>query len=208
MYLFAKSMAFFWTLAEASILLFMRWGTLRAEKGNGRQSGFIAASIGVLALLGVLLFFGESFLGLIVDLESRFPRTLYRWALWNFFCTLWVILEGSITLYVWRIWRVLRDAQATRYAITRGPAGTKPVGGWGTPVLAGAFLLLYFFYQAALFQLAGDPGLTIREVVRISQFYIRICGIFWIAFEWVVAIQGIRAYRLLKRMGETAHGNH
>ena len=41
-----------------------------------------------------------------------------------------------------------------------------------------------------------------RGIHNVAVFYVRICGILWIAFEWVVAIYGIRTWSLLKKMEE------
>lgn len=195
MYLFIKSMAFFWTLAEVIILVAVRWGHLLAAGKECPQKGaFAAAGIG-LAFSGGLLFLGEPLLGCFVDLEARLPLTLYRWALWNFFCTVWVVLEGCIMVYVCRIFRVLKAVEdpSTAAGLAANRRNT------GIPILAGAFLCLYMVYQAGLLHAVGRFDLEAGPVARISLFYIRICGVFWILFEWVVAVKGVRAYRLLRQ---------
>lgn len=195
MYLFIKSMAFFWTLAEAIILVAVRWGHLLAAGKDCPQKGaFVAAGIG-LALSGGLLFLGEPLLGCFIDLDARLPLTLYRWALWNFFCTVWVVLEGCIMVYVCRIFTIL-NASVTPSGVGVSATGHRKTG---IPILVGAFLCLYLVYQAGLFNAVHRFGIDAGPVVRISLFYIRICGVFWILFEWVVAAKGIQAYRILKQ---------
>ena len=196
MYLFVKSMAFFWTLAEAAILVAVRWGYVVAadEKEGGR--GLAAAAVGT-AILGGLLFLGEPLLGRFLDLDARLHRSLYRWGLWNFFCTVWVVLEGCIMIYVLRLGRLLRAAGNP----PEKRDGAAPGSGWTVVLLSAPLLLLYLCYQVGLLHAVERFGLGVRSVTGISLFYIRVCGIFWILFEWVVAVEGIRAYRLLKRRG-------
>jgi hypothetical protein len=195
MYLFIKSMALFWTLAEAAILVAVRWGYVLASGGEERARGITVAAVGT-AFLGALLFLGEPLLGRFLDLDARLPRSLYRWGLWNFFCTVWVVLEGCIMIYVSRLGRLLRAAASPpgkRNAFSSGSASLL--------LLPAALFLLYLCYQAGLFHAVDRHGLGVRSVTAISLFYIRICGLFWILFEWVVAVEGIRAYRVLKRRG-------
>ena len=196
MYLFAKGMALFWTVAEVGILAAVRWGYhLSADKGSGFRATALGSSI-LLAALGFLLFFGETLAGRFIDLENLLPRTLFRWALWNFFCTLWVLLEGCIMIYVCRLYRTLHQRGRSSSGTRARPSRKKSLS---LPLLALGLMGLFAAYQAGLFHAVDRYEFDLREVVRISTFYIRICGVFWILFEWVVAVQGIRAYRLLKR---------
>ncbi len=126
---------------------------------------------------------------------------LYRWALWNFFCTIWVVLEGAIMIYVLRLYKNIREASKQTNAPRANGKRRIPVVRWdfGIPLLAGLLFSFYFFYQYNLFAMAlGDGSLDGWGIYRVSVFYIRICGLFWILFEWVVAIIGIRTYGLFK----------
>jgi hypothetical protein len=196
MYLFVKSMAFFWTLAEAAILVAVRWGFHLAAGREGGPRGIAAAVVGTSAL-GVLLFLGEPLIGRFLDLDERLVRSLYRWGLWNFFCTVWVVLEGCIMIYVLRLGRMLRAE--TALSGKRSPPTSEPLA--SLALLTGGLLLLYGSYQAGLLHAVDRFELGPGPVARVSLFYIRVCGVFWIVFEWVVAVEGIRAYRALKRQG-------
>lgn len=203
MYLFSKSMALFWTIAEGIILIAMRWGYLLASRGEGRQPGFLALSAALLVALGVGLFGGEALLGNTLGLDARLPRTVYRWGLWNFFCTLWVILEGCIMVYVCRLYERLRAAghpgDTAPGALSKGER--VPKGRWGIPAVTLGCFFLFGLYEVGLFRALSRFALDAEQVTRISLFYIRICGVFWVVFEGVVAFQGVRAYRFL-RQGE------
>ncbi len=194
MYLFAKSMALLWTTAEILILAAVWWGhRLSVDRGARFRGPAVTAAI-LTVLFGAVLFFGESLLGRLVDLRPSLSRALFRWALWNVFCTLWVVLEGCIMIYVCRIRRYLARQKTRVPSPDRAGSRWKA---WNVPLLVLGFFGLFAAYQAGLFHAVDRFDLNVREVVRISTFYIRICGVFWILFEWVVAIEGIRTYRLL-----------
>lgn len=203
MYLFAKSMALFWTMAEGVILVAMRWGYLTATRGEGRQHGFLVLSVVLLGLLGVALFGGEAILGRALGLDARLPCTLYRWALWNFFCTVWVILEGCIMVYVYRLYERLNAAGQPENPAPGSWSGEehRRRARWGIPAVILGGLFLFILFEAGVLCTQSRFDLDAGQVTRISLFYIRICGVFWIVFEAVVAVQGIRAYRILRRRG-------
>ncbi|MCF8061586.1 MAG: hypothetical protein K9M82_03635, partial [Deltaproteobacteria bacterium] len=100
-------------------------------------------------------------------------------------------------IYVLRLGGILRAAEDP--SGDRKAAASEPLA--AVVLLAAAFFLLYLLYQAGLFHAVERFGLGARPVTGISLFYIRICGAFWILFEWVVAVEGIRACRVLKRRG-------
>ena len=37
-------------------------------------------------------------------------------------------------------------------------------------------------------------------VYNLLRFYIKLCGVFWILFEWYVAVAGIKTLLVLKRL--------
>jgi len=134
--------------------------------------------------------------------QSRSPP-IYRWALWNFFCTLWVILEGIIMVYVWRLYKIIKSSggRELKGEENAEKGGSRPLL-MGIPLLSVSFLAGYVFYQYNLLGMVEAKTIDGMGVYRISLFYIRICGLFWILFEWIVAIAGIRTYRLMKKAGE------
>ncbi|MFH1351720.1 MAG: hypothetical protein ABII26_12425 [Pseudomonadota bacterium] len=203
MYLLYKSMAIFWTLSEALILVFIRWGLLFLKKREGRQRRFLISAALIFGALAGLLFFGEVIFGGILDLQSGLNLPTYRWALWNFFCTLWVILEGSIMIYGIRIYGHLRfmlKSDHLQKNIMR-PDGDRFI--LGIPLLISSLFFMYLFYQHSLLSVIDRHGIDAESLYHISMFYIRICGIFWIIFEWIIAVLVIRIYGVLKGAGET-----
>ena len=198
MYLFYQSMALFWTLAEGLILLFLRSGWLSVAGRETRQSAAIFLCAVLFVFLACLMFGGETvFERLVVNLEKVSYLVAYRWGLVTFFCTLWVILEGVIMLYVLRVYRLVRGRSEGS-----GGLSLKRSTAYMVPLLVLSLILFYAFYEAHLVYLIGKHDLDSRPIYHISVFYIRLCGFFWIVFEWVIAVVGIRTYRALKRWEE------
>jgi hypothetical protein len=194
-------MALFWTLAEGLILFYVRGGFLFFKEGKKRQKIFLIFCVTLFGLLILLLFGGEFFFGKIIDLRQDIHLMVYRWALWNFFCTLWVILEGVIMVYVHRIYKTLMPSLQKKDLTKEKSRPVKNGLTWGIPLLIFPLFALYLFYEYGLLSLLNKDLLDSRSIFPISSFYIRICGLFWILFEGVVAFFGIKTYLALKRMG-------
>ena len=203
MYLFYESMALFWTLAEGLILIFLRQGLIYLKRGKTTRKNFLVFCVTGFALLICLAFFGEGLLGRFLPLERGLNLTLYRWALWNLFCTVWVIIEGVILVYVLRIYMMLKPPQQKREARSKNGTRGGFNSGYPIPLLIAAFFALYGFYEYNVLSLTYEKGLHAREIYRLSVFYIKVCGLFWILIEWIVALLGLKTYFILKRRGDT-----
>ena len=193
-------MALFWTFAEGLILIYMRWGVLFLRRGEERQRIFLFFCIVIFFLLFCLMFRGENFFGGFMDLEQGHNLKVYRWALWNFFCTLWVILEGIIMVYVLVLYKTLTFHLKNSDVIIKKEKRqrTKSNITYGIPLLIISLFSLYIFYEYNLISIIENNVIDGKAIYRISLFYIRICGLFWIIFEWIVAYVGIKTYRLMK----------
>ncbi|MBN1106615.1 MAG: hypothetical protein JXL84_24650 [Deltaproteobacteria bacterium] len=189
MSLLAKWMALFWTLAEAVILLYMRWGyfTLRREDTN--QKSVLVVSSALFGILFIWIVGPEPAAERLLGLPEAPALAFYRWGVWNFLCTLWVALEGSIMIYVVRIHGIL----ASRVEKKRRRSAT---------LLALILFAFFALFQWAFFTAVLNHAMDALHIYRVSLFYIRICGLLWILFEWIVAVYGIKAYALLKGEGE------
>lgn len=188
MFLFSKMMALFWTLAEGMILLYLRWGYLKltGEKADHRRRIIVWSSLFLLLVLWMMT--GEELFKQFISGGDHVR--LYRWTLWNFLCTLWVILEGGIMIQVLRIHGRLMSKGGKR-------EGRIPV------VTMWTLFFVSIFYHWALWEAALGGGMDLGSLRRCAVFYIRICGLLWIVFEWIVAVVGIKTYLLLKRKVET-----
>lgn len=194
-------MPLFWTFAEGLILIALRRGFLLLEGKKGNQVIFFLFSLGTFLMLVYMRFEGEGFFDRFVDIGRDFNIVIYKRASWNLFCTIWVILEGLIMIYVFRIYKILRANIKGKGSREEDTIPLKPSIAWGIPVLVVSFLSFYAFYQYNFIYISNGYRFNLETIRLISAFYIRICGLFWIIFEWIVAIVGIRTYLLLKDMG-------
>lgn len=187
-------MGILWLLAEGLIMVYVRKGYRLLAVGDGRQRRFLSFCIAAFILL-VLLRLGRV-LGLdgVPGAGGRLLNfRYYNGYVWNLYCTLWVVIEGVIAIYIFRIYRLIRDA-------VRGEAVKKePASGWGPAALTLSSLGVFTLYHGHLARLLSGTDLSSADVYNILRFYIKLCGLFWILFEWYVALAGIRFYRLLKR---------
>lgn len=196
-------MALFWTFAEGLILFTLRLVFFSLKKGGDKsQASFFIFCVIIFALLICLMFCGEIFFGKFLDLHQGYNLTVYRWALWNFFCTLWVILEGTIMVYVLRIYKTLKHPLKKK-DLKEGKSNMIRIKfSYGIPLLAFPLFALYAFYEYNVLSVISKYGLDVKTLYRMSVFYIRVCGIFWILFEWIIAFIGIKTYFILKMIGE------
>ena len=196
---FAKVMALFWTLSEGLILIYVRGGLMSlrgTEKGVRHSFIFLAVALGLLSLL---VFGGECFFGRFAGSEKSLRLNAFRWALWNFLCTLWVVLEGVIMVYVLRIYRTLKPHLEKREREQEANTGASKDSPYGILFLVISFFAFYAFYEYNLLSILHKTGLDRLGIYRMSVFYVRICGLFWILFEWIVAFVGVKIFHMLKR---------
>ena len=190
-------MPLFWTLAEGLILVAIRGAYLFLNREKTNQRFFLILCVVAFLFLTFLRFYGENFFGNFFDLHDKNHLLFYKRASWNFFCTTWVVLEGGIMVYVLRIYSLLRSEIEKN---TDKPHAM----GKGIPmiVMVLSFFTLYGLYEYAILFLKMHHGLNMERIHFISIFYVRVCGVFWIAFEWIVAVVGIKTYFYLKKSGE------
>lgn len=193
MQLLSGTMALFWTLAEGLILIVLRWGLMSLRGEQSGQKVFVTCAVALFGILPAIVFGGEMLVQRFIPLKGSL-LIFYRWGLWALMCTLWVVLEGIIMVYVIQIYKILKSAITLRGQRREARISSTP----GIPLLVCSLFGFYLFYEVVLLHTILSCGLDVRAVYQISLFYIRICGVFWILFEWIVAFVGIRTYLLLK----------
>ncbi len=194
--IFTRFMGLFWLFAEAFCLVFVRWGYyyLIPVKSMRSQKPFILVLSSGFLFLILLTFSQDLILSKVFpgSVASSYPlRSYYHSSLWRLFCTFWVLIEGAITIYVLRIEGLLIKMKT-------------PSNNRMDPLMVSfitVFLLFYIFYEVSFLRVVLKGAMGWKAVMNISRFYIKICGFFWILFEWIVALLGWRIYRFLKKEG-------
>ncbi len=186
-------MGIFWLFAEGLIMIYVRKGFLFLKTGNTRQRNFLLFCLTVFTLMTLLSFGKEMRMDRLFSFLDRFFGGFYYKYLWNFICALWVVIEGAIAVYVFRAYGILKDVLS--------PEKTAPQKYFphGPSIFYIGFLAFYVVYHFFLFSLVDSGKLDYQTTRNILLFYARICGVFWIAIEGVIAFIAFRAYHLLKR---------
>gem|GEM_PF-1535074 len=202
-HIFYKVMALFWTLAEGLIFVYLRWGFLSLKGEKRGQRVVVPVFVAAFLLLTVLIFAWKSLLGPFLHLDEGIHLTIYRKAVWSFFCTIWIVLEGMIMVYVLRLYRLVNQSLKKKDKNAPGSFSPGREFAYGIPAVLLALFGLFLFYEYLILRLEDTVGLTAEHVRHLSLFYVRICGLFWIAFEWIVAFIGVKTYLVLKRTGRS-----
>ena len=194
MSLFVKIMAAFWTLAEGLILACLRWTLIRLRADCEVQKGFLLF-ISIFFILLVCLLFGEETLWTYGVVQTGLPREIYTSLLWNFFCSLWVSLEGICMIYLFRGYLFIMAVLGGQKSRERNNQVSLH---FGPLLLVLSMFALYGYYHLGAIGAFGRFGGSAEMWTRLSLFYIRICGLLWIVFEWAVAVILIKGYWLLR----------
>ncbi len=195
--LFINSTALFWALAEVWILLFLIRAISTGLGNPPKTQRYGGAFILCAVILSAIAFSGEQIAGQVFDFHYGLKRHFYRNAQWHFFCTLWVVLEGAIMIYVWQIYLMLvRSCRADDHGSrVKRLSGIYPH--LAVLVLVGSIVLFFTLYEYHTFSLLGPTGIDALALDRISDFYLNICGVVWIIFDGGVAVLGYKIYRLI-----------
>lgn len=192
-------MAVFWTAAEGLILVGVRWGARYVAGRKPLGLGF-AVFFGLLvsAWIGLILF-GEAALKppltrVRPDLAPFFESTV-----WNFSCAMWVVFEGVITIYAFRIYHGLNRLSGRPSDWGRRRWSER---GWVVPAFACSILAVFAIYQAGYLSFALRRGIFPPEALGLSWFFIRIAGLFWVIINAAVALAAWRVYRVVRIMAE------
>jgi len=188
-----KIMGIFWLLAEGLVMVYMRKGFIFLKNGEARQKKFIFFCVIVFLLLFCLNFGQEFNLDrYLAGKHSSFGQFYYSY-LWNFFCTLWVVIEAAIVIYVFKIYDLLRIAIEKKKSILNQTLL------FGSGIFFLFLFLLYAIYHYYLGSMVDINGFHPGNIQNLFNFYIKICGVFWILIEWMVGLIGLKIFFLLKR---------
>jgi len=191
--IFIKIMGIFWLFAEGLVMVYMRKGFIFLKKGEAQQKVFIFFCITVFVLLFCLNFGEEINLDRYLGAKHRSFDYFYYGYLWNFFCTLWVAIEAAIVIYVFKIYNLLRVALEEKKSILNKTLL------FGSGIFFPCLFIFFIFYHSYLGSIVDMDGYSHENIQNLFNFYIKLCGIFWILIEWVVGLIGLKIFFLLKR---------
>ena len=60
----------------------------------------------------------------------------------------------------------------------------------------------FIFYHWAFWGTVLSHRIAGMGIYNGSVFYVRICGLLWITFEWIVAVYGLKTYAYLRKRVE------
>ncbi|MDY6903263.1 MAG: hypothetical protein SWH61_01135 [Thermodesulfobacteriota bacterium] len=198
MSVFMKSMAIFWLFAEGLIMVLVRKGLLYIETGRSRQHSYLLFCVCVFITVTALTFGRDLIAGRLLGMADTVFYSIYDGSMWNLICTMWVIIEGAVAVYILRIYILLKTVLNNQLP-GKSSGRFRVVTLFGPAVACGALLAGFVFYHFAFHAYLCQHGGTFSVVDNALKFYIKICGIFWILIEWAVALIAIQIFLLLKR---------
>jgi hypothetical protein len=186
-----------WTFGEILCLVGIRWVYYELE-GRGKKS-FIPFVLvcGFLCMFCVWLHSGAE--PIIKDWLNNRGRLqwAYHTLVWDFFCTLWAVLEGFAMVYSFSIYCSIKKALTGKNkSMRRSNAYDASV----KMVIIVSLAVIYILYHYYAFDVHSRYNLKSNELSHVLTFYRRIIGLFWITFEGLIAIILFRICSLLNRM--------
>jgi hypothetical protein len=198
MALFTTLMGLFWLFTEGLIMICVRGGLRFLETGRSRQRGFVFFCLGVFAAVAFLYASQGLIAGRLRISFPLFSARFYSGCLWNLTCTLWVLVEGAVAVYVLKAYRLIKKPAAAQPEPARGFSGAV------LGVICALLLAGFVFYHTYLYLLTGRAAFSGAMTANALRFYIKICGLCWIFIEWMVAVMAVKAYLMLKRRDHVA----
>jgi hypothetical protein len=194
-----------WTFGEILCLVGIRWVYHELE-GRGKKSfiPFVLVCVS-LCIFCVWLHSGaEPIMKDWLNHRGRLGWT-YHTLVWDFFCTLWAVLEGFAMVYSFSIYRLIKKA------LTGENKSMRRWNAYGTLLKGGIIVFLaiiYILYHSYAFDIYSRYNLQSGELNHVLIFYRRIIGLFWITFEGIIAILlfKICSYLNRTRQGDLAVG--
>jgi hypothetical protein len=126
-------------------------------------------------------------------------KKFYGYSLWHFYCSQWVVFEASITLYVLRVYALMRQSvcRPPDHMVKRWGA-VERFAAFSVPVFLVIYALIFAGYELLTFSVLQRSLIDSKQLYHIYLFYIKICGIFWIAIDGGAAFLGYKILYFLK----------
>ena len=203
MFLIDKLMPSLWLFSEFFALIFVKyWYNIFLNKKRDFNF-FLNLCLILFVFLIILLLLGDKILSKNLDFFGNISNYLQYITIWNFFCTVWVMLEGLIIVHVIAICKLITYILKTDN--NRNILFNKYKNKIDRVLIILIFSILilfpviYFSYEYYLFHIYFKLNIPENNINRASDFYIISCGIFWIIFEGIVTFYCIKLFLILYR---------
>ena len=198
MFYFSYSMALFWVFAELFIIIYIKKGLSYIFQDGKKHYGFIVFAA-VFFILLICVTFSRSYIySLFPEMPSAMQKKFYGYVLWHFYCSQWVVFEASITLYILRVYARMQQSVCQSGRMVEKWRIVERFAIFGIPAFLVTYAFIFAGYELLTFSLLQRSLIDPLQLYHINLFYIKICGIFWIAIEGGVALLGFKIFRFLK----------
>ncbi len=167
-------MAAWWLLAETILVLMLEWSSRHVRGPRPAKIVSVSSLIIFSAAMAGWAALAARQHWIYGSGDPTPENRILSMMIWNGLCTLWVVLETAILVYLART--------------VRGLEGSIDRSDRGTILLVGASVILFLgftAYHAAVDSMrsAEMSPLASMRAEHLLLFYIRICGAFWVALE-------------------------
>ncbi len=198
MFSFSYIMALFWVFAELFIIIFIKKGISFIVQDGKNHYGFIVFAGVFFILLTYATFFRHRIYLLFPNVPNTMQMKFYSYSLWHFYCSQWVVFEASIMFYILRVYALMQQSVCKSGRMAKKWDAIERFAIFGVP----AFLVIYAFifagYEFLTFSVLQSALIGLLELYNINLFYVKICGIFWIAIDGGAAFLGYKILCFLK----------
>ncbi len=191
---------FGWTFAEIIILVYMRQFYRALTHQSLNTKGAISFVCMVVPFLITILFMGDQIRPLLYPRDSYVFRAIHHQLIWDFFCMLWVLMEGLIGIFGIAMIGILRFSldenpkisweqnlrSSNRFIVLMG-------SGFIVAMMAFYAVFQYMCIYAVLHNLVSS-----HYIIQSHSFFNFSCGFLWIAVDGVVALYGVKVLKLIK----------
>ena len=207
MFYFSYSMALFWVFAELFIIVYIKKGLSYIFQDGKKHHGFIVFAA-VFFFLLIFVTFSRSYIySWFPDMPTAMQKKFYGYLLWHFYCSQWVVFEASIALYILRVYARMQQSVCQTGRMVEKWRTVERFAIFGIPAFLVTYAVIFAGYEFLTFSLLQGALIVQLQLYHINLFYIKICGVFWIAIEGSVAFLGYKIFRFLKTRNTPTMGS-
>jgi hypothetical protein len=191
-------MALFWVFAELFIIIYIKKGISSIIQDGKKHHAFIVFACVFFMLLFFATFFRQYFYQLFPNPPGAMQKKFYGYSLWHFYCSQWVVFEAGITFYILRVYALMRQSVCRSNRLVEKWRIIERFAIFGVSAFLFLYASLFIGYEFLTFSALRTDRINQEQLYHIYLFYIKICGIFWIAIDGGAAFLGYKIFRFLK----------